>query len=820
MGTIQWVKRWLTTTNHKDIGLLYLFTSLYFGAAGGTLSLLMRVQLSVPNNNFLSAVYYDQAVTMHGLIMIFWFLSPLAVAFFNYLVPLQIGAKDLAFPRLNALSYWFFLSGGLLAVASFFVPGGAAESGWTTYQPLSSPAYQPGAGPTLVYVGLLMLAVSVTLGSVNIITSILWMRRPGMGFSKLPMFTWFALFTTAAMLYAFPTLIAAFTLNASDRILGTSFFTSPALLSVPGIDPSILWDDLFWFFGHPEVYIVLLPAFGVISDIIPSFTGRPIAGRNWILISTALVVLPLSFGVWMHHMFTTGIPLDLQEVFDVSTEAISIPFGIIIISFILSLVRGRIQFKTPFLFVLGAIVLFIFGGLMGVFLSSPVLDRVFYGSYFVVSHFHYVMVGATIFGLMGGLYYWLPRMTGRMYSERLGRIHFVLSFVGFNVLYFPMSLLSDMPRRVFTYQNVGDMALINEVATLGAFIFIFCQAVLAYNVLHTWFRGPPSGPNPWQSQDLEWEAGVEVKTPALEPESPPKGGWIGQLVAPLSPASPSMTLAASPPTIPAAGPHATPAAGGDHSLHTSIRPFSLGVAATVFFLGVPFYPSMTAMALMVAGAAIALYTMVSWAIDDVRVRFHSPDEGGARWPFAGLPKVRLGVWVFLSSEVILFGTYISAYLFMREAVSGWPLGSVIHNIPLGTFNTLVLASSGFTMAMAIASIKKGDQRALLGWLAVTFILGSIFMGIKISEWVDLSSGGFSIASSNPMYQLAASVYYFLVGLHGAHVTAGLLVMVYLMKRTIGGAYTKDDHSAIVNFGLYWAFVDIVWFFLFPLFYLI
>jgi cytochrome c oxidase subunit I+III len=804
MGTTEWLKRWLTTTNHKDIGLLYLFTSLYFGAAGGTLSLLMRIQLSVPNNSFLSAVYYDQAVTMHGLIMIFWFLSPLAVAFFNYLVPLQIGAKDLAFPRLNALSYWFFLSGGLLAVASFFVPGGAAESGWTTYQPISSPSFQPGPGPTLTYVGLLMLAVSVTLGSVNIITSILWMRRPGMGFSKLPMFTWFALFTTGAMLYAFPTLIAAFTLNASDRILGTSFFTSPALLNVPGIDPSILWDDLFWFFGHPEVYIVLLPAFGVIADIIPSFTGRPIAGRNWILVSTAVVVLPLSFGVWMHHMFLSGIPLTLQEVFDVSTEAISIPFGIIVIAFVLSLVRGRIQFKTPFLFVLGAVVLFIFGGLMGVFLSSPVLDRVFYGSYFVVSHFHYVMVGATIFGLMAGLYYWLPRMTGRMYSEKLGRIHFILSFVGFNVLYFPMSLLSDMPRRVFTYQNVGNLAVVNAVATLGAFIFIFSQAILAYNVLHTWFRGPPSGPNPWMSQDLEWESWEKTGTPASEPESPPKGGWIGQLAA-----TPSI-----------ASSRAMPDAGAGHSLHTSIRPFSLGLGATIFFLGVPFYPSLAAMGVMVVGAAITLYTMVSWAIDDVRVRFHSPDEGGARWPFAGLPKVRLGVWIFLSSEVILFGTYISAYLFMREAVAGWPLASTIHNIPLGTLNTLILASSGFSMAMAVASIKKGNQRALLGWLAVTFVLGSIFMGIKISEWVDLSSAGFSIASSNPLYQLVASIYYFLVGLHGAHVTAGLLVMVYLMKRTISGVYTKEDHGAIVSFGLYWAFVDIVWFFLFPLFYLL
>jgi cytochrome c oxidase subunit I+III len=775
--------------------------------AGGTLALLMRVQLSVPNNNFLSALYYDQAVTMHGLIMIFWFLSPLAIAFFNYVVPLQIGAKDLAFPRLNALSYWLFLSGGLMAVASFFVPGGSAQSGWTTYQPLSSAAYQPGPGPSLVYIGLLLLAVSVTLGSVNIISTILWMRTKGMGFSKLPMFSWFALFTTVAMLYAFPTLIAAFSLNVSDRILGTVFFSSPAILSIPGIDPALLWDNLFWFFGHPEVYIVLLPAFGVIANVLPAMTGRALSGRNWIIISTALVVLPLSFGVWEHHMFLTGIPLSLQDVFDASTEAISIPFGIIVIAFILSLVRGRIQFKTPFLFIVGAVILFIIGGLMGVFLSSPVLDREFYGSYFVVSHFHYVMVGATIFGLIAGIYYWLPLMTKRMYSETIGKIHFVASFIGFNVLYAPMMFLSDMPRRVFTYPNTGALPLANEIASVGAFIFVFSQAFLAYNVVHTWYRGTPSGPNPWSSSDLEWSGGKESPSPALDTRSAPRGGWIGQLSASAAPAPAPLT-----------GAHQADA--GAHQGHTSTRPFTLGLGALLFFFGVPFYPSLGGIAVMGVGAVVALYTVFGWAKDDIAGRFSVPDEGEERWPFNALPKVKLGMWIFLSSEVILFGTFISAYLFIIESVNGFPLGTSIHDIPLGTFNTLVLVSSGFTMAMAVLSIKKGNQRALLGWLAASFMLGSTFMGIKISEWTNLAGTGFSLASTSPLNQLAASAYYFLVGLHGAHVTAGLIVMVILMRKSLRGAYTKDNYGAIENFALYWAFVDLVWCFLFPLFYLL
>lgn len=774
--------------------------------AGGTLSLLMRVQLSVPNNDFLSALYYDQAVTMHGLIMIFWFMSPLAIAFFNYVVPLQIGAKDLAFPRLNALSYWLFLSGGLMAVASFFVPGGAAQSGWTTYEPLSTAVYQPGPGPSLVYIGLLLLAVSVTLGSVNIITTILWMRTKGMGFSKIPMFTWGALFTTVAMLYAFPTLIAAFTLNVSDRVLGTVFFSSPAILNLPGIDPALLWDNLFWFFGHPEVYIVLLPAFGVIANVLPAMTGRPIAGRNWIIISIALVVLPLSFGVWEHHMFLTGIPLSLQDTFDASTEAISIPFGVIVIAFILSLVKGRVQFKTPFLFIVGAVILFIIGGLMGVFLSSPVLDREFYGSYFVVSHFHYVMVGATIFGLIAGIYYWLPLMTKRMYNETVGKIHFLTSFIGFNVLYAPMMFLSDMPRRVFTYPDTGALPLANEIASVGAFIFVFSQAFLAYNVVHTWYRGPPSGSNPWNSSDLEWSGGGSP-SPALDTQSAPRGGWIGQLASSPSPAAPAAPMAAH-------------VEGGTHQGHTSMRPFGLGLGALLFFFGVPFYPSMSGIAVMGVGAIIAVYTIFAWAKDDIAGRFSVPDEGEERWPFNAIPKVKLGMWIFISSEVILFGTFISAYLFIVESVPGFPLGTSIHDIPLGTFNTLVLVSSGFTMAMAVISIKKGNQRALLGWLAASFMLGSTFMGIKISEWTNLAGAGFSLSSTSPMNQLAASAYYFIVGLHGAHVTAGLIVMVILMRKTLKGAYTKDNYAAIENFALYWAFVDLVWCFLFPLFYLL
>jgi cytochrome c oxidase subunit I+III len=797
---VSWIKRWLFTTNHKDVGTLYFFTSLYFGFVGAVLALLMRIQLAAPGNTFLTYAYYNQAVTMHGLIMIFWFLSPIAIGLANYFVPLQIGASDLAFPRLNAMSYWLYLAGGILAVSSFFVPGGAADAGWTTYQPLATAAFEPGPGPTLVYLGLVLLAASVTLGSINILVSILWMRKPGMTWGRLPMFTWFIFFTIVAMLFAFPTLIAAFMLESSDRILGTTFF------STSFIQPSILWDNLFWFFGHPEVYIVLLPGFGVIANVIPAFTGRPLAAKNAILVATALIVLPLSFGVWMHHMFLTGIPATLQGVFSISTVAISIPFDVITLSFVESLIRGKIKFGTPLLFSLGGVVLFIVGGVSGVFLSSPVLDRVFRGSYFVVSHFHYVMVGAAIFGIIAGIYYWMPRMTGRMYNEKLGKVHFVISFIGFNVLYGPMSLLGDMPRRIFTYQNVGDWPTLNLMATVGAFVFAGAQILLAVNLIYTWYRGPVSPPNPWNSEDLEWQT-MPVVSPAVESGATLEGGWIGQLSASQGPPPAAQSAAAE---------------SEHHDHHLSSRPLELSLGAMVFLFGAAAYPGATAIAAMGAGVLILAWGFIGWVKDDLWDRFVVPDEDAERWPFGAVPKLKFGVWVFLSSEIVLFGSFLGAYIFIRAAATTWPAAASIHDIPLGTLNTLVLVTSGLTMALAVQSIRSGDQRRLLLWLGVTFLLGSAFMGVKVSEWVNLASLNppFTIWSSNAAYSLAASAYYFVVGLHGAHVTAGLIVLVYLMKKTMNGAYTKGSHQAIENFGLYWAFVDIVWCFVFPLFYLL
>src|SRR6059036_4015545 len=441
-------KRWLYTTNHKDIGILYLVTSLFFFIAAGLLALTFRSQLSVPNNNLLSADLYNQFVTVHGLLMIFWVLSPFAFGFANYILPLQIGARDLAFPRLNAMSYWFYLFSGVAIIMSFIF--GAPDLGWTLYSPQTAIQFSPSIGLNVGAAALILITVSITMSSVNFLVTMFKMRAPGMKLRNMPVFPWAILVTIFMMLYAFPSFLAAVLLLYVDRSFGTVYFSS-----IQG--GSLLWDNVFWFFGHPEVYIVLFPAIGVIADIIPTFARRPLYGSKYVigaLIAAALI----SFVVWGHHMFVTGIGITSTKLYTVTTIAVSLPFDVIVISLIETLGFAKLRLKAPALLALGAVANFIVGGITGVFLASVALDYALRGTYFVVAHFHYIMVGGSIMGLIAGLYYWFPKLTGRMYNETVAKVHFVVSFIGFNILYFPMFLLLDMPRRIQTYAPIqgGD----------------------------------------------------------------------------------------------------------------------------------------------------------------------------------------------------------------------------------------------------------------------------------------------------------------------------------------------------------------------------
>src|SRR5208337_254847 len=383
-----WLKYWLFTTDHKQVGILYFVTSFYFLFIGGILAILMRTQLAFPLNTLLTGAAYNQAVSMHGLIMVLWFLSPLGAAFANYFVPLQIGAKDVAFPRFNAFSYWMYVFGGIVALTGFFVPGG---------------------GETLIALGLLMLWGSLTMGSVNLIATILSMRAPGMTWIKVPTFTWFTLVTQLMLLWAVPSIFSGTLALIVDRSLGSLFFVSSG-------GSSVLWDNMWWFFGHPEVYVVILPGLGAAAEIISVFSGRALYAKKAILLSLVFGMLPFSFAIYGHHMFLTGINALEREIFTANTEINTLPSGMIVICFAATMIGGAIKFKTPMLMALASIATFVIGGVTGVFDSSLFLDVQFRGTYQVVSHFHYIMVGTAEFALFGAIYYWMPRWTGRMYN--------------------------------------------------------------------------------------------------------------------------------------------------------------------------------------------------------------------------------------------------------------------------------------------------------------------------------------------------------------------------------------------------------------------
>jgi cytochrome c oxidase subunit I len=495
------VASWLTTTDHKRIGILYVSTSLLFFIGGGVLALLMRGQLATANEHFIVRDRYDELFTLHGTVMIFLVVVPILAGFGNFLVPLMIGARDVSFPRLNAMSYWFFVLGGLTLFLSFFAGGGAAKCGWTCYAPLSSTQYSPGHGVDLWILSLHLLTIASIAGAINFIATIHNMRTAGMTWMRLPLFVWTIEVYSVMLLFVLPALSAGLTLLLLDRHAGTHFF-----------DPThggsaILWQHVFWFFGHPEVYIMILPAMGIVSEIIPVFARKPIFGYKAVALSTVGIGF-FSMLVWAHHMFAVGLPIWLQSFFMITSLAVAVPTGVKIFNWLATTWRGNISFDTPMLFALGFIAVFTIGGLTGIFLAAFPVDWAVTDTYFVVAHMHYVLFGGAIFGIFGGLHYWWPKMFGRLLSETLGKWTFWLMFVGMNLTFFPMHLLGleGMPRRVYTYSERGSEQVYNFVSTVGSFVMALGILVFLFNVLrtHARRRGRRAGNDPWLANTLEW----------------------------------------------------------------------------------------------------------------------------------------------------------------------------------------------------------------------------------------------------------------------------------------------------------------------------
>ena len=586
---------WLTTVDHKRIGILYGVTAFILFLTGGIEALLMRTQLATSEQDIISPDVFNQLFTMHGTTMIFLAIMPMGAAFFNFIIPLQIGARDVAFPRLNAFSYWTFLAGAIMLKLSWFL-GGAPNAGWFGYAPLTGVAYNPGHGIDFWILSLQLLGIASLAAAFNFIVTIINLRAPGMSLMRMPLFTWMTLVTSFLLILAFPVITVALIELMFDRFYGANFFVPGA-----GSNP-LLWQHLFWVFGHPEVYILILPALGIISEIVPTFSRKPLFGYPVVVLSGVIIGF-MGWMVWSHHMFTVGLGPVANSVFAITTMAIAVPTGVKIFNWIGTLWKGSVDLKTPMLFALGFIFMFILGGLSGVMHAAAPSDAQQQDTYFIVAHIHYVLFGGSIFALLAGAYYWFPKITGRMLHEGLGKLNFWLIFIGMNVTFFPMHFLGldGMPRRIYTYDADMGWNLWNGVASGGAALLAVSMLVLIYNVVQSLRKGEMAGADPWDARTLEWSI----------PSPPPEYNF--EQIPTVHGRDPFWAQKRE-------GVRAVPVAGGSdynggHSIHLPQPSYWPLVASTGLLIAG--YGLIYNVAVAVLGGAIAMVSVYAWSLEPV-----------------------------------------------------------------------------------------------------------------------------------------------------------------------------------------------------------
>ena len=596
---------WITTIDHKRIGILYGVTAFIMFLTGGLEALYIRLQLARPGQEFVTAETFNQLFTMHGTTMIFLAIMPMGAAFFNFVIPLQIGARDVAFPRLNAFSYWTFLAGALMLKLSWFL-GGAPNAGWFGYAPITGAAYNPGQGIDFWILSLQILGIASLAAAFNFIVTIVNMRAPGLSLMRLPLFTWMTLVTSILLVLAFPVITVALIELMFDRFFGTNFFVPTA-----GANP-LLWQHLFWIFGHPEVYILILPAMGIVSEVVPTFSKKPLFGYPVVVLSGVIIGF-MGWMVWSHHMFTVGLGPIANSVFALTTMAIAVPTGVKIFNWIGTIWGGSVEMKTPMLFSIGFVALFIVGGLSGVMHSSAPSDAQQQDTYFIIAHIHYVLFGGSIVALLAGVYYWYPKVTGRLMNETVGKINFWLMFIGMNITFFPMHFLGldGMPRRIPTYDADMGWNLWNLVSSMGALLIALSVLVFMINAIRSYKKGEVAGADPWDARTLEWSI----------PSPPPEYNF------------------AQIPTVhdrdafwaqKRAGVRAVPVAGGseEHDIHLpqpSYWPIVVSVGLLIAGYGLVYLGSYNPVAIAVAvvGASIAMFAVYAWSFEPV----NDPDEG-------------------------------------------------------------------------------------------------------------------------------------------------------------------------------------------------
>ncbi len=785
---------WITTVDHKRIAVMYGVTALAFFLIGGIEALLIRVQLAHPDNTFLTAATYNELFTMHGTTMIFLVVMPLEIGFFsNFALPLLIGARDVAFPRLNALSYWLFLFGALFLHASFFF-NGAPNAGWFAYANLTERYFSPGTNMDFWVVGLLILGISTLLTGINFLVTIVNMRAPGMTFMRMPMFVWTILVTVVLILLAFPALTVGLILLLMDRFYGTHFYVATV-----GASP-LLWQHLFWLFGHPEVYIMALPAFGIVSEVVPVFSRKPLYGYPMMAYSTALIGF-LSYGVWGHHMFAVGMGPAADSAFAVTSMLIAIPTGIKIFTWIATMWGGALRMTTAFLFSIGLIFEFTIGGLSGIMHAAVPIDLQQTDSYFVVAHLHYVLFGGAVFGIFSALYYWWPKITGGLLNERLGKLHFWLTMIGFNGTFFPMHFLGaqGMPRRIYRYAPGMGWDTWNLIATISAFILGLSVAVLVINIMVSLRRRVPAGDDPWDARTLEWwttsppPAFNFVRIPVVRVRDPfwalkygrPRRAAVADGDRPALEAAPWGTF---------------------HMPAPSLFPLILAAGIGLVAIG-----AMTRLGIVALGAGVVLLGIIGLAFE--YPGFGEPDHAGV--PSAAVDNRKLGMWAFIGSESIFFASLLSTYLIYKGHNVSGPGAADILEVPLTSVSTFVLLMSSLLMVLALAATQRGDVPWSRRWLLGTAGLGVLFLLGQAYEFTHFYHEGLALQTN-----LFGQTFYTLVGFHGAHVTVGVLWLVTLAIASLTGQLPQKRSLSVELCGLYWHFVDIVWIVIFTLVYLL
>ncbi|MHB1343461.1 MAG: cytochrome c oxidase subunit I [Thermoleophilia bacterium] len=792
---------WITTTDHKRIGILYLVTAFVFFAVAICFALLMRFQLIVPDNTLLGPGAYNQIFTMHGTTMVFLFAMPALAGLLNYLVPLMIGARDMSFPRLNALSYWLMLGGGILLYSSFLF-GGAPDTGWFSYAPLTSRIYSSHDGVDFWVLALVLLGISSMIGSTNAIVTMLRLRAPGMRLRDMPMFAFANFINSFLILFAIPSLTAAVALLYLDRHYGTTFF------DVAGGGDPIIWQHLFWFFGHPEVYILILPVFGMMSEVVPVFSRKPLFGRGTMLVMIGVIGF-FGFTVWAHHMFSVGLGPLLDKIFAGSTMIIAIPTGVKIFNWLATMWGGSLRFRTPLYFTSGFIAMFVIGGLTGVSLAVVPFDWQVTDSYYVVAHFHNVLFGGTLLGVLGGLYYWYPKMTGRLANERLGKASFWFIFFGFNITFMPLYVvgLLGMPRRVYTYAPGLGWEPYNLVSSIGGMVIGIGIVILLYNLISSLRRGTPAGDDPWDAWTLEWATTspppahnfgalppVRSPRPLWDLKHPDRADWLGS--------AHGVGASGQAALRPAAG-AATPA--GAHSA-TPLRS-SLPLLAALGMLAVA-AGGLGSLVIPALGGVFLLGVLVAWAWQRWE---ESPHEPAGRRP----PGVT-GMLLFICSEAVFFASLFYAYVHLRHRAEMWPpAGMPALEAGLPAINTVILLTSGLFAHWGFVSLVKRHRGRFTWATGIAVVLGIAFLTLQGVEW---SRTGFALHSG-----LLGSVFYTLTGFHGLHVSAGailLLVAAVRARRGDWGTSATNAEVGLVEAGTYyWHFVDVVWLILFALIYL-